>query len=78
MSSIFVLCCSDLPHATSPYARTSSRRVKVAMVSALSQGAFKEGDLLLCLTGRIGREVDTLSGHVDLRRPLPKNLAWVQ
>jgi spore germination protein GerM len=25
-----------------------------------------------------GKEVDTLSGHVDLRRPLPKNLAWVQ
>jgi hypothetical protein len=25
-----------------------------------------------------GREVDTLSGHVDLRRPLAKNLAWVQ
>jgi spore germination protein GerM len=25
-----------------------------------------------------GKEVDTLSGHVDLRRPLPKNLAWIQ
>jgi spore germination protein GerM len=25
-----------------------------------------------------GKEVDTLSGHVDLRRPLGKNLAWVQ
>ena len=25
-----------------------------------------------------GKEVDTLSGHVDLRRPLSKNLAWVQ
>jgi hypothetical protein len=25
-----------------------------------------------------GNEVDTLSGHVDLRRPLAKNLAWVQ
>jgi spore germination protein GerM len=25
-----------------------------------------------------GKEVDTLSGHVDLRRPLTKNLAWVQ
>ncbi|PYR49207.1 MAG: hypothetical protein DMF89_13150 [Acidobacteria bacterium] len=25
-----------------------------------------------------GREVDTLAGHVDLRRPLLKNLAWVQ
>ena len=25
-----------------------------------------------------GKEVDTLSGHVDLRRPLAKNLAWVQ
>ena len=35
-------------------------RVKVAMVSALSQGAFKEGELVLCLTGRIGRQVDTM------------------
>jgi spore germination protein GerM len=25
-----------------------------------------------------GTEVDTLSGHVDLRRPLAKNLTWVQ
>jgi spore germination protein GerM len=25
-----------------------------------------------------GKEVDTLSGHVDLRRPLVKNLAWVE
>jgi diadenylate cyclase len=35
-------------------------RVKVALVSALSQGAFKEGDLVLCLTGRAGRYVDTM------------------
>jgi germination protein M len=25
-----------------------------------------------------GREVDTLAGHVDLRRPLVKNLTWVE
>lgn len=25
-----------------------------------------------------GKEVETLAGHVDLRRPLGKNLAWVQ
>jgi hypothetical protein len=25
-----------------------------------------------------GKEVDTLAGHVDLRRPLRRNLAWVQ
>ena len=25
-----------------------------------------------------GKEVDTLSGHVDLRRPLAKNVSWVQ
>jgi spore germination protein GerM len=25
-----------------------------------------------------GKEVDTLSGHVDLRQPLTKNLGWVQ
>ncbi len=25
-----------------------------------------------------GKEVDTLSGHVDLRRALAKNLSWVQ
>src|SRR5262244_1925244 len=35
-------------------------RVKVALVSALAQGAFKEGDLVLCMTGRIGHPPDTL------------------
>jgi spore germination protein GerM len=25
-----------------------------------------------------GRQVDTLAGHIDLRRPLVRNLAWVQ
>ena len=35
-------------------------RVKVALVSALSQEAFKEGDLVLCVTGRVGHMVDTL------------------
>jgi len=25
-----------------------------------------------------GKEVDTLAGHIDLRQPLSKNLAWVQ
>jgi len=25
-----------------------------------------------------GKEVDTLSGHVDLRQPLARNLNWVQ
>jgi len=25
-----------------------------------------------------GKEIDTLAGHVDLRRPLAKNLTWVQ
>ncbi|MDP1915684.1 MAG: diadenylate cyclase [Myxococcales bacterium] len=40
------------------YSRTE--RVKMAVVSALSQGFFKEGDLVLCMTGRIGRHIDTL------------------
>ncbi|XXF75284.1 diadenylate cyclase [Myxococcaceae bacterium GXIMD 01537] len=35
-------------------------RVKVALVSALSQGAFKEGDLVLCMTGKVGRAPDTV------------------
>jgi DNA integrity scanning protein DisA with diadenylate cyclase activity len=35
-------------------------RVKVALVSALSQEAFKEGDLVLSVTGRLGRSVDTM------------------
>jgi diadenylate cyclase len=35
-------------------------RVKVALVSALSQGAFKEGDLVLCLTGPVGRPPDIM------------------
>jgi hypothetical protein len=25
-----------------------------------------------------GQEVDTLAGHVDLRRPLGKSLEWVE
>jgi hypothetical protein len=25
-----------------------------------------------------GKEVETLSGHIDLRRPLAKNLTWVE
>jgi hypothetical protein len=25
-----------------------------------------------------GKEVETLAGHVDLRRPLVKDLRWVQ
>ena len=35
-------------------------RVKVALVSALAQGAFREGDLLLAMTGKVGRPPDTL------------------
>jgi diadenylate cyclase len=40
------------------YSRTE--RVKVALVSALSQGAFAEGNLVLCMTGKLGRAPDTL------------------
>lgn len=40
------------------YSRTE--RVKVALVSALSQGAFKEGDLVLAMTGKLGKAPDTL------------------
>ncbi|MGV3624859.1 MAG: DNA integrity scanning protein DisA nucleotide-binding domain protein [Archangium sp.] len=40
------------------YSRTE--RVKMAIVSALAQGVFKEGDAVLCLTGRIGRHLDTM------------------
>ncbi len=40
------------------YSRTE--RVKMAIVSALAQGLFKEGDAVLCLTGRIGRHIDTM------------------
>jgi hypothetical protein len=25
-----------------------------------------------------GKQVETLAGHIDLRRPLEKNLAWIQ
>jgi DNA integrity scanning protein DisA with diadenylate cyclase activity len=35
-------------------------RVKVALVSALSQGAFKEGDVVLCMTGRVDGPADML------------------
>ncbi len=40
------------------YSRTE--RVKMAVLSALSQGQFKEGDLVLSLTGRIGQQIDTM------------------
>lgn len=40
------------------YSRTE--RAKMAVVTALAQGAFKEGHLVLCLTGRINRPVDTM------------------
>jgi diadenylate cyclase len=40
------------------YSRTE--RVKMAVVSALAQGVFKEGDTVLCVTGKIGRHIDTL------------------
>jgi diadenylate cyclase len=35
-------------------------RVKVALVSALSQQAFKEGEMVLCMTGRVGRTIDMI------------------
>jgi diadenylate cyclase len=52
------------------YSRTE--RVKVALVSALSQGAFKDGDLVLAMTGKLGRLPDTvmqmrLGGSLDDR-----------
>jgi diadenylate cyclase len=40
------------------YSRTE--RVKMAVVSALAQNVFKEGAAVLCVTGRIGRHIDTL------------------
>ena len=48
-----------------PYDYLRVERVKVALVAALSQEAVKEGDLVLCVTGRVGRPVDTLM-HVRL------------
>jgi DNA integrity scanning protein DisA with diadenylate cyclase activity len=42
------------------YEYSRVERVKVALVSALAQGAFKEGDLVLCMTGRVGHLPDTL------------------
>lgn len=43
-----------------PYDYLRVERVKVALVSALSQGAVKEGDLVLCATGKVGGPIDTL------------------
>lgn len=40
------------------YSRTE--RIKMAVVSALQQGAFEEGAQVLCVTGRIGRSIDTM------------------
>jgi DNA integrity scanning protein DisA with diadenylate cyclase activity len=49
-------------------------RVKVALVSALSQGAFKEGDLVLCMTGKVGRSPDTMM-HMRIGGSLEDRLA---
>ena len=49
-------------------------RVKVALVSALSQGAFKEGDLVLCMTGKVGRSPDTVM-HMRIGGSLEDRLA---
>src|SRR6478609_6286529 len=49
-------------------------RVKVALVSALSQGAFREGDLVLCVTGKVGRPVDTLM-HMKIGGSLDDRVA---
>jgi DNA integrity scanning protein DisA with diadenylate cyclase activity len=54
------------------YSRTE--RVKVALVSALSQGAFKEGELVLAMTGRVGRPPDTLM-HMRIGGSLDDRLA---
>lgn len=35
-------------------------RVKVALVSAISQSAFKDGDLVLALSGKVGKAADTM------------------
>lgn len=49
-------------------------RVKVALVSALSQGAFKEGELVLCMTGKVGRSPDTVM-HMRIGGSLEDRLA---
>ncbi len=54
------------------YSRTE--RVKVALVSALSQGAFKEGDLVLAVTGKVGSFVDTLM-HMKIGGTLDDRVA---
>jgi DNA integrity scanning protein DisA with diadenylate cyclase activity len=54
------------------YSRTE--RVKVALVSALSQGAIKEGDLVLCMTGKVGRAPDMLM-HMRLGGSLDDRVA---
>lgn len=40
------------------YSRTE--RVKMAVLSAVNQGKFKVGDVVLSLTGRVGRGIDTM------------------
>jgi len=49
-------------------------RVKVALVSALSQGAFKEGELVLCMTGKVGQAPDTLM-HMKIGGSLDDKVA---
>ena len=46
-----------------------------ALVNALTSNLPAVASVQLLVDGK---EVATLAGHVDLRRPLAKNLAWVQ
>ncbi|MCY3842139.1 MAG: GerMN domain-containing protein [Acidobacteria bacterium] len=45
-----------------------------ALVNALTLNVAEIGAVQIMVGGR---EVDTLAGHIDLRRPLEANLAWV-
>ncbi len=58
-----------------PGGSTNELLTVYALVNALTANlpAVKSVQILVD-----GREVDTLAGHVDLRRPLAQNLNWVQ
>jgi diadenylate cyclase len=55
------LAARKLPAITIPaYDYSRVERVKVALVSAISQGTFRDGHLVVAMTGRIGHSPDTL------------------
>ena len=61
--------------ASHPGGSTTELLTIYTIVSALTENLPAVHTVQLLVDGK---EVDTIAGHVDLRRPLEKNLTWIQ